>query len=367
MTGRDDFALFVRSCRRAVRDVVRELGQVPPKVDMVSRGANPRRLEVRAVTLEEGHGAVAVRLAADVRAWRSAFVGLGRLFGPEVEVPGARPCPVCGEQFEPEPGCEACGGSGSLSRLVGLTALSVDRVETFAAVADPLSGVGGWEPAGFKAGDVEPLRAALFEVWSSRWRRCAVAELQTELLPPEPKRTIVGPGTFGWGVDPSTLRVSIAWAEATGTAAGEVVDRGVLTRSFPKEDNLGRRYALIYSETIAATKDAAGRCWPGLVWVEQPSGRNPNPRLSYAVGAIIAGLFAGLWSCAAGRALPEVETIESARWKKRAIGPGWANLKKDDGDLIAVARTLGYAGASFDEADAWLMVEALRRTVRLSA
>jgi hypothetical protein len=48
-----DFDVFVRSCRRALRDVVREQGRVPPKVDMVSRGSNPRRLEIETVTLVE--------------------------------------------------------------------------------------------------------------------------------------------------------------------------------------------------------------------------------------------------------------------------------------------------------------------------
>jgi hypothetical protein len=196
--------------------------------------------------------------------------------------------------------------------------------------------------------------------------------VQQEVFPPEPARTISGRGLYGWGVDPSTKRVSIAWATADG-------EHGVATRSFPNEPNLGRRYALIYSETVQfVSKLATDIGWPGLVWIEQASGKQQNPRLVYAIGVIIAGVFAGLWHAQAKIAetyegaarhfpLPEIETIESARWKKRALGPGWARLKKEDGAIIRWAQeTVGYTGSLYDEADALGIAEALRRTVRLT-
>lgn len=168
--GRDPFDLFVRSCRRALRDVIRERGEVPPKVDMVSRGPNPRRLEVSAVTLREV--AAAVRIRGMVLEWRSEFVGLARLFPDNVEIPDAVPCPSCdgetGDGVDDATGCPCatCECRGTLDRLVGLTAFSVDRTATFAVRVNPLDGVGSWREAGFGPGDIEGLRAALMEVWA---------------------------------------------------------------------------------------------------------------------------------------------------------------------------------------------------------
>lgn len=185
--------------------------------------------------------------------------------------------------------------------------------------------------------------------------------LQGELVEPEPSRTLHG-GIYGWGVDSSTLAVNIGWARCDG----EELERGVQGFGFPKERDLARRGARIYAECVRAGAMVANTGWPRLVWFEQPSGQSPNPPLVYAVGQIIAGLYAGLWSVADGRPMPDFESIESARWKKRAIGPGWHLLKKDKGDLLRLAREqFGYDGTDPNDADAVLIAEALRRTVRL--
>lgn len=163
MTAGDDFAIFVRECRRAFRATVSELGVVPPKMDMVSRRGNPRKVEVRPVSVREVDPEARIR--SMVVNFSSAFVGLVRLFGPEVEVPDAVPCPACKGVDDEEP-CLVCKGFGTLQRLVALTAFSVDATAQYAAVVDPFEGVGAWEPAEFRAGDIEGLRGVLFDNWA---------------------------------------------------------------------------------------------------------------------------------------------------------------------------------------------------------
>jgi hypothetical protein len=188
---------------------------------------------------------------------------------------------------------------------------------------------------------------------------------QQLLVEPEGARDVTAPpGACWWGVDSSTLRVSIA-------ARGEDFAHAT-TRSFPRAQG-PRRLAFIYAETYQFTLDSLGvtpsggfRYWPGFVLIEQPSGKKPNPNLVYAVGVIQAAVYAALHGARGDRPIPVVETVPSATWKARGIGGPWQTLNKAAGDIIRLAREDGYTGQSEDEADAWFMAKAARRTVRFA-
>lgn len=165
--------------------------------------------------------------------------------------------------------------------------------------------------------------------------------------------------TAHWGCDPSTQRLAIA------TAGGHVA-----TQAFPRTDGLAR-LSDIYESTKEFVEDLLAR-WttPGFVLVEQPSGKTINLELTYAVGVIIAAM---------QEVLPGVrfETIVSSSWKKLATGYGhapkldpntgkvWAD--REQYAVLKWARTNGYQGTSYDEADALGIAEAARRMVHLDA
>lgn len=178
---------------------------------------------------------------------------------------------------------------------------------------------------------------------------------QQELMVPPPRRRLIVPkGCDGWwGVDPSTRRISIAWILSDG-------ERGVMTESFPMQEGAVRLNSIYNLTRYLAT----GGTFPGLVMVEQPSGKQNNPALSYAVGVVLAALHAALGP------KPTIEMCTSSWWKKRATGKG--NIykpKKGEPEygVLTWARENGYDGFSWDEADAWGIAEAARREVQLEA
>jgi hypothetical protein len=197
---------------------------------------------------------------------------------------------------------------------------------------------------------------------------------QQELMEPGPVRRLqVAPGhTAIWGVDPSTVRLAVAGVEADGR-------RWVETIPFAGFEG-PQRLSQVYEATRAwcslawpAHNDGDGyRYPPGLVMVEQPSGKTPNPELLYAVGVILAAIYDGLYLPGAP---VRIETVSSAHWKKVACGRG--NLYKptkkvlgrtpqfEDYAVATWARMNGYTGHSWDEADAWGIAEAARREVAL--
>lgn len=152
----------------------------------------------------------------------------------------------------------------------------------------------------------------------------------TELGEPESGAPILG-------VDPSTLRVSMAAAFET--------DSRVVTRQFSKfkgDDRVGDRLAHIFEQTCELARDMVVRYGvPERVFVEQASGKHMQPPLQYAVGATLTALAVTL-------RVPVV-TIPSGTWKLHGVGYGAA--KKPE--ILAWARRCeGYAGESQDEADA---------------
>jgi hypothetical protein len=169
-----------------------------------------------------------------------------------------------------------------------------------------------------------------------------LAPIRTELLQ-------VREGDSWWGVDPSTLRVAIASVSPEGR-------HGVSTRSFPTRTG-GRRLAVILYETrlLARSLIDAGEV-PGVIVVEQPSGKVQNLQLVYAVGVITAAVAEAAPSAA-------VKTVVSSRWKSIACGKGDIYKPKREkgrpppapegyGVLRWARDTFGYAGSSWDAADA---------------
>lgn len=181
---------------------------------------------------------------------------------------------------------------------------------------------------------------------------------QGELLEGGPsRRLIVAPGDSAWwGVDPSTLRVSVASVSSEGV-------RGVSTVSFPSLKGVGR-LGRVYSLTRGSARELAEVVRPGVIVVEQPSGKVQNLQLTYAVGVIMAALAgAAPWA--------QLVTVNSMTWKSVACGHGHIyKPKKERGSAAPVpeaygvlpwARSMGYVGSSWDEADAWGIADYARR------
>lgn len=190
-----------------------------------------------------------------------------------------------------------------------------------------------------------------------------------ELLELPRARTLIVPDGHSawWGADVSVSRLALAYA-APGVA------RGARTVLFADLKG-GARLAHIWAETGLFVAELARDGWPlpGLVWVEQPSGSQPNPALSYATGAIQGAIYDAVQRVSGRGVL--VETVSSSGWKKIATGygahykPTRAKLGRrpvfDDYGVARWARSLGYAGDSWDEADALGISEAARRSVSL--
>lgn len=192
---------------------------------------------------------------------------------------------------------------------------------------------------------------------------------QEEIFTPPPTRKLIVPSgaTSWWGIDPSTMRVAIA----TVTADGQ---RSVSTNSFAREDG-GRRLASIFWGTAALARQLvhdARPARPGVIVVEQPSGKQPNPALSYAVGATIAGCFQGINEVTFDGVGPHdvpMPMVSSSTWKRVACGAGNIYKPKPTSKVaygvLTWARQHGYSGSSWDEADAWAIAEYARRTYAL--
>lgn len=188
---------------------------------------------------------------------------------------------------------------------------------------------------------------------------------QTELLEVAPsRRLLVRPEHVNWwGVDPSTWRVALATIDAEGR-------RGVTVASFSRRGIGGERLADIWRVTATLARETALMLPPGVIVIEQPSGKQANPELSYATGAIMGALFAGV--CRATDVAVVVETVPSSRWKAVACGNGALYKPRrergrpppapEEYGVLRWARTEGYTGSSWDDADAMGVAEYARRT-----
>jgi hypothetical protein len=201
----------------------------------------------------------------------------------------------------------------------------------------------------------------------------ALLEQQELLETPPARRLIVPKGHGSWmGVDPGTLRVAITSVYLN--TASQPVYRPRTVSFAPLEG--GARLEAIWTDTRLFVKEEIehGRfAAPGIVFVEQPSGKQPNPQLSYATGVIIGAVFAGVQDATGHRVL--VETCASGWWKRVATGRGnWSKPTRKslgrtpvfgDYGVARWAEANGYAGRSWDEADSMGAAEAARRTVAL--
>lgn len=184
---------------------------------------------------------------------------------------------------------------------------------------------------------------------------------QQQLVESAPSRRIIVPKGHGWwwGVDPSTRGVSIAYVNAKGR-------RGVRTMPFAAGEGPAR-LAQILSLTRSNTGWLCLRGFnPGIVLIEQPSGKQDNPTLLYAVG-VIQGAIAAALAEVYGREI-RCEAVTSAHWKKVACGRGNIYKPKRRGDPYGVltwAQANGYRGSSWDEADALGVAECARREIGL--
>lgn len=193
-----------------------------------------------------------------------------------------------------------------------------------------------------------------------------LGQLEGFELPPS-KKLIVRPGhTAWWGVDPSTLRVAIAVVSEDSQPQRH---RSSRIASFDDSKPVIERLPEIRWSTrqlareMMATVDVPH---PGVIVMEKPAGfgDRPNPELAYGAGATLCGLVEAVKGMGV-----KVLLIEGSSWKKVACGRG--DIKKpkpSSGEQYAVvtwARTVGFTGHSWDEADAWGIAEYARRTYAL--
>lgn len=171
-----------------------------------------------------------------------------------------------------------------------------------------------------------------------------------------------------WGVDPSTLRVSVAGLLGSGGVDGVP---GVVwaTRSLPRAETPHLRWGGAYG-ALDPFVDTLVQLWgrPDLVLVEQPfsGGHHTEPASYYALAVVLAAL--GQLGMAT-----DVELIDPMSWKLLATGSGYApglpaapkgasaaERRKVSGArrvaekarLMEWARVAGYTGELQDEADA---------------
>jgi hypothetical protein len=144
------------------------------------------------------------------------------------------------------------------------------------------------------------------------------------------------------------------------------VARDVVTISFPRLGG-GSRLAGIFRVLVDWAGSNVLDHPPGIVAVEQPSGKQLNPALSYAVGVTMAALSEGVGR-ATGQAVV-VETVSSGAWKRVACGRGDVRKPKpssrEEYAVLTWARTVGYEGWSWDEADAMGIADYARRSCLL--
>lgn len=192
---------------------------------------------------------------------------------------------------------------------------------------------------------------------------------QQELLAPPPpaRHIIVPPAHTSWfGCDPSTSRLAIAYATPEGPQGVDTV--------FFADLRHGARMAHIGRETRRFVRELLEVWpWPGLVFMEQPSGAHPSPQLSYAVGVMLGAVCEAIEDVT-GAGIAVAETT-SAHWKRVACGRG--NISKptkkslgrapvfEDYGVAVWAAANGYSGSSWDEADAMGLAECARRDVGL--
>jgi Holliday junction resolvasome RuvABC endonuclease subunit len=146
-----------------------------------------------------------------------------------------------------------------------------------------------------------------------------------------------------WGVDVGEAKVAIAMVADDGTATSRVVE--IADKRDP------RRFALLERHLRTFYVECAQRSDPLAVFVEQPTGRFPNPWLTgaWAIACAAASELDGRYPY-----MVPLFTVGVTAWKRLTVGRG--NAKK--GEVTAWVRAEGFAGATQDECDAYAIARA---------
>lgn len=155
-----------------------------------------------------------------------------------------------------------------------------------------------------------------------------------------------------WGIDVGASKIALAavrpgepaWVQALHVGAPPGARRLALLTEHVRE--LVRTFALVRP--------------PLTVWVERPVGPMPVPSLDHAVGVVLAAVYAELDALFPHPTM--VELIGTGEWKRGCGLPG--NARKPA--VMAWARSIGYAGADQDCADALGIATAGAATVARS-
>lgn len=132
---RTPFEQFQRAVRRAVRDHVRDTGQVPGRMAAVSLGDSPRHL----------HAMTRLDVFPDARAMRRYIVDA-------IFERHSHYAAFCGLMDN-----EELGPAGAF----GVTAVSADTVATTGAPVEAGVGLGSWDRVTFRPGDVSFMQQAI--------------------------------------------------------------------------------------------------------------------------------------------------------------------------------------------------------------
>jgi hypothetical protein len=172
----------------------------------------------------------------------------------------------------------------------------------------------------------------------------------------QPAFSIEIPGEV-WGIDPSTLRMSVS-----RVGAGGVID--VATCSLVRADWLPLRQARAFQTLRSFFGVLRGR-WghPLAVGVEAPLTGGTTPLASfYVIGAMYAALGEALAGTRGTFGGPEIVEFNPPQWKRAATGMGYGRFEKslskakrrelEKQRLLEWAWTVGYTGRLSDEADA---------------
>lgn len=152
-----------------------------------------------------------------------------------------------------------------------------------------------------------------------------------------------------FGIDPSTVRMSVCVLLPAGERDGRAFC--VETLSLPRHTDPVRRLGLGLADLRPWLTRLLEAWGPQLVVVEQPfaQAKHVPPASYYVLGVLLAIL----GSCGA-----TVQTVSPAEWKSKALGKGHGGVRKpkrSSGEEYAVlswARSVGYTGSLWDEADA---------------
>lgn len=177
----------------------------------------------------------------------------------------------------------------------------------------------------------------------------AAQEALSPSLQPPHGLTLPGPV---WGLDPSTVRLSVGIVDAHGPE-----DLLLLwhTVSYSTAGGMDRRLAAALGELLRELTELRNRYGkPMAVFLEEPFGGSDNPGKG---GKIIkphphSFYFVAVVLCALGHLFSDVPVtmIAPTTWKAKAMGQGHGHAKKPE--IMEWAHAVGYTGALEDEADA---------------